>query len=185
MNYSVNNFFDANKCKDLINFCMEIGEPFSYFKNEKDSWDCRRVYDNNLKQEILSVFKEKNNNNDLSLWFNFSNINVKNINISLTRYYDGRFLELHKDSTSTLTTVIVLTEEFSDGRFVLSEKYNKNIMDNDDMVVTHLKIGQGISFNGSEVFHGVLPVKTGIRCALNVWMNDTDFSFDKPIKKLI
>jgi predicted 2-oxoglutarate/Fe(II)-dependent dioxygenase YbiX len=164
---------------------MKNGEPFSYFKSEKDSWDCRRVYDDDLKQNILSLFNKKNENNDLSLWFKFSDINIKNINISLTRYYDGRFLELHKDTTSSLTTVIVLTDDFSDGRFVLSEKYNKNILVNKDMVVEHLGIGQGISFNGSEIFHGVLPVKSGIRCALNVWMNETDFSFDKPIKKLI
>ena len=185
INYSINKFFNENKCQELISFCMENGEPFSYFKNEKDTWDCRRVYDDKLKADVIDLFNKKNENDDLNLWFKFSDINVKNINISLTRYYDGRFLELHKDKTSSLTTVIVLTDNFSDGRFVLSEKYNKNIMDNKEMIVTDLKIGQGISFDGSSTYHGVLPVNSGIRCALNIWMNDNDFTFNKMVKKLI
>ena len=42
-----------------------------------------------------------------------------------------------------------------------------------------LGIGEGISFDGSKVFHGVLPVITGIRCALNIWMTNTDFQYHK------
>ena len=39
--------------------------------------------------------------------------------------------------------------------------------------------GDSISFNGSTTYHGVLPVTSGIRYALNIWMTETDFDYPK------
>jgi hypothetical protein len=51
------------------------------------------------------------------LWFDYSKFNLKNFNISLTSYYEGRYLNLHKDKSSELTTVIVLSDDFdADGK---------------------------------------------------------------------
>jgi hypothetical protein len=168
INYNINNFFDSDTCDRILEFSMQNGVKFSYDPNENETWDCKRIYNDNLKDEIYNIFKSKN---DLNLWFNFNEFNCKNINLSLTRYYDNRRLDLHKDSTSSLTTVIVLTENFEDGRFILSE--NKE----DESILLTLNKGQGVSFDGSKVFHGVKPVNKGIRCAFNIWMNDTNFQF--------
>lgn len=179
MNYSINNFFTKDECKYYLNFCMENGEPFKY--NPAEHWDCRRVYDNEFKLKIYNRFQSLHKENKIKFWFDFSKFNVTNINVSLTRYYDGRFLELHSDSTSEFTTVIVLTDDFFDGRFVLTNSYEsieKN-PNSKSFTITDLKIGEGISFNGAEIYHGVLPVSSGIRCALNVWMNDMDFNYYK------
>jgi predicted 2-oxoglutarate/Fe(II)-dependent dioxygenase YbiX len=107
---------------------------------------------------------------------------LKNSNISLTEYCSGSYLDLHTDSTSNYTTVIALTDDYSDGRFCLS---TQNKLHNSD-VKLDLKLGQGVTFDGSTL-HGVLPVHSGVRYALNIWMNDTDFVYYKldKTKKLI
>lgn len=178
IDYKINKFFNKEECEFYIEKAMEIGTPFKY--DPKEHWDCRRVYDNDFKEKIFNRYKEMYNNGDIKLWFNFEDLNVKNINVSLTRYYEGRYLELHRDSTSQLTTVIVLTEDFQDGRFALSETFNNiSFKTTKNLKLFDLGIGEGISFDGSKVFHGVLPVITGIRCALNIWMTNTDFQYHK------
>ena len=53
MNYSVNNnFCNRETAKDIIDFCLKFGEPFSY--NPTEQWDCRRMYDSNFKKKIPS-----------------------------------------------------------------------------------------------------------------------------------
>lgn len=167
IDYSINTFFSKEECEYIINFCMENGEKFSYYENEKDSWDCRRVYDEDFKNRILDkVISVKK----------FENFNIKNINVSLTRYYDSRRLDLHLDTTSNYTTVIALTDGYDDGRFVLSDKLVD--LKNADTKIP-LGLGEGVTFEGNKLFHGVMPVHTGLRCALNIWMNDTDFVYYK------
>ena len=39
--------------------------------------------------------------------------------------------------------------------------------------------GQYISFNGSTTYHGVLPITSGIRYALNIWMTESDYDYPK------
>ena len=52
MNYNVNsNFCDKREAKDIIDFCLEFGEPFSYKQTE--NWDSRRIYDSELKKKIV------------------------------------------------------------------------------------------------------------------------------------
>jgi len=108
-------------------------------------------------------------------------LSIKNFNISLTSYYDGRYLNLHKDKTSELTTVIVLSDDFEGGQFVLTDDENPpyNFETLDGLIISDLKLGDSISFNGSKTFHGVLPVTKGTRYALNIWMTETDFDYPK------
>jgi hypothetical protein len=183
VNYIINNnFCDKEQANKIIDFCIKFGEPFSYVPTE--SWDCRRVYDNKFKEEIINLLVDKYRNGDFKLWFDYNTFNLKNFNISLTSYYDGRYLNLHKDKTSELTTVIVLSEDFEGGNFVLTEDKNPpfHFETLSGLTLCDLKLGDSISFNGSETYHGVLPVTKGKRIALNIWMTETDFNYPK-IKK--
>lgn len=180
MNYSINkNICDESEAKDIIDFCLKFGEPFSY--NPTESWDCRRVYDEEFKDKIIKLLLNNYKIGKFKLWFNYDDFNLKNFNISLTSYYDGRYLNLHKDKTSELTTVIVLSDGFEGGQFVLTEQDNPpfHFETLNGLSICDLKLGDCISFNGSETYHGVLPVTNGIRYALNIWMTETDFNYPK------
>lgn len=165
MRYNKNVYFDEKECNHIIDFCTTNGEVFEYNSNEV--WDCRRVYDENFKEYVLDrILKVQK----------FESFKIQNINVSMTRYYDGRWLDLHLDRTSNYTTVISLTNGYDDGRFVLSDTVCEL---NDADTKINLNIGEGITFEGNSIYHGVMPVHTGIRCALNIWMNDTDFVYSK------
>ena len=165
INYSIDNFFNKEECDSIIEFCSKNGEQFSY--NNSDVWDCKRIYDSDFKNKILNRILEIHQ---------FENFDVKNINISMTRYYNGRYLDLHLDATSNYTIVIPLTTDYNDGRFVLSSK--RNSLDSADLKLD-LNLGEGVIFEGNKIYHGVMPVTNGLRCALNIWMNDGDFSYYK------
>lgn len=180
INYSLNNnFFNKDEISEILSFCKKNGESFSYNPNE--TWDCKRIYDEEFKQKILSKFIENIKTNIFKLWFDFEKFNLKNINVSLTSYYDNRYLNLHKDKTSELTTVIVMSDGYEGGQFALSDSTNPsyNFEKLDDISLFDLKMGDSISFNGSETYHGVLPVTEGIRYALNIWMTETDYDYLK------
>ena len=180
MNYTINNnFCDRELAKELIDFCLQFGEPFSY--NPTEQWDCRRMYDSNFKKKIIELLITNYKNGDFKLWFDYTTFNLKNFNISLTSYYDGRYLNLHKDKSSELTTVIVLSDNFEGGQFALTEDINPpyNFETLNGLTLSDLKLGDSISFNGSTTYHGVLPVTNGIRYALNIWMTETDFDYPK------
>ena len=172
MKFSINNFFSKEECQSIIEIADKIGVKFSYNPNEV--WDCKRIYDDKFKENILNKLKTNYKNNNFKLWFDFNEFKINDVNISLTKYYDNRWLDLHLDKTSQLTTVIVLSDGFDDGRFVLSTN-NGDINKSDKY---NLQIGHGISFDGSKIYHGVLPVHTGIRYALNIWMTDTYFKYN-------
>jgi hypothetical protein len=180
MNYTINNdFCDSVEAKNIIDFCLQYGEPFSYKPTE--SWDCRRMYDDDFKKKIINLLTTNYKNGDFSLWFDYGTFNLKNFNISLTSYYDGRYLNLHKDKSSELTTVIVLSNGFEGGQFALTEQNNPpfHFETLEGLTICDLKLGDCISFNGSKTYHGVLPVTKGTRYALNVWMTETDFDYPK------
>ena len=180
MNYTINNdFCDVVEAKNIIDFCLQYGESFSY--NPTEQWDCRRMYDENFKEKIINLLTTNYKNGDFSLWFDYSTFNLKNFNISLTSYYDGRYLNLHKDKSSELTTVIVLSNGFEGGQFALTEQNNPpfHFETLEGLTICDLKLGDCISFNGSKTYHGVLPVTKGTRYALNIWMTETDFSYPK------
>lgn len=180
MNYSINkNICNEFEAKDIIDFCLKFGEPFSYKPTE--SWDCRRIYDEEFKERIVKLLLNNYKIENFKLWFNYDDFNLKNFNISLTSYYNGRYLNLHKDKTSELTTVIVLSDGFEGGQFALTEQDNPpfHFETLEGLTICDLKLGDCISFNGSKTYHGVLPVTNGIRYALNIWMTETDFNYPK------
>jgi hypothetical protein len=107
-----------------------------------------RIYDIPIKEKILKRYKEVFSN-DTTLAFDLNDIGLNEIFLSLTRYYDGRFLEVHRDTSSELTSVIVLTDDFEDGRFVLSEdkvKIENNTLDENSLYT--INQGNGLTFNG-------------------------------------
>jgi hypothetical protein len=173
INHSINNnVFTQTECLDIIDFCVQHGEPFSYRPNE--FWDCRRIYDEGFKEKIITSLMNNYKTGNFNLWFDFDDFNLRNFLISLTSYYDGRYLNLHKDIDSELTSVIVLSNGFEGGQFALSDSNRPDIHFNkmDDITTYDLKIGDMISFNGSKTYHGVLPVTNGTRYALNIWMDN-------------
>lgn len=178
MNFSKNIFFTSEECERMIDFCMKNGEKFSYSELESNSWDCRRIYDDEFKEMVIHRFIDLYSNNEIKFWFDFNTFDLRNVNISLTRYYDGRFLQLHRDTTSNYTTVISLTDNYSDGRFVLSDQMFNGVHD-DRAIKLNLSLGEGVTFEGTKTYHGVMPVTSGLRCALNIWMNDTEFEYYK------
>ncbi len=183
INYSINNnVFTETECADIINFCIQHGKPFSYRPNEL--WDCRRIHDEGFKEQIITSLMNNYKTGNFNLWFDFDNFNLKNFLISLTSYYNGRYLNLHKDADSELTSVIVLSNGFKGGQFALSDTNTPDIHFNkmDGITTYDLKIGDMISFNGFKTYHGVLPVTNGTRYALNVWMDN--INSDRPKRKV-
>lgn len=180
MNYRINKFFDKEECSSIIEYADRVGKKFNY--NPTEVWDCKRIADTNFNKLIIERFIKNYNENEFKLWFSLDNFEIKDVNISITKYYDGRRLDLHLDSTSQLTTVIVLNDNFTDGRFMLSKTLDEN-----DSEKHLLGVGESISFDGSKIYHGVMPVTNGTRCALNIWMTNTDFKYLKlhDNKKLI
>ena len=178
MNYNINNnFCDRDEATSIIDFCIENGEVFSYNSNEL--WDCRRIHDSEFKNNIINKLTSKFSSGEFNLWFDYDRFNLKNFNISLTAYYNNRYLNLHKDTTSELTSVIVLSDGYEGGEFALGDDdiTSFHFEKMDGISTFDLKLGDCISFNGSSTYHGVLPIKTGIRYALNVWMTESDYTY--------
>ena len=190
MDSVIHTFFSNEECDEIAILCEKIGIKFNHNVSVYNKWDNRKIHNEEFETRILQRYKEVYSN-DTTLPFDLNSLTIDNISLSITRYYDGRFLEMHKDTSSDLTTVIVLTDEFEDGRFVLSE--NKTLIQNsiiDESLIHTIKKGNGLRFNGGEVYHGVLPVNKGIRKSLNIWikpdifkMNVNDKDFNVKTKK--
>jgi predicted 2-oxoglutarate/Fe(II)-dependent dioxygenase YbiX len=174
---TINTFFSKEECDDIALFCEKIGITFNHGVSIYNPWDNRKVHNDEFKQKILNRYREVFKNTTLP--FDLELLTIDNIYITLTRYFDGRFLEMHKDTSSDLTTVIVLTDDFEDGRFVLSNE-NMKIENNvvDEKLLHTIDKGNGLTFYGGETFHGVMPVTKGIRKSLNVWVNPNHFKMN-------
>lgn len=170
-----NFFFSKEECEEIVLFCEKVGFKTIHKIDAYNKWDNLRVHDDNFKEKILKRYKEVFAN-DSSFPFDLNSITVNEIYLSLTRYYDGRFLEMHRDTSSELTSVIVLTNDFEDGRFVLSEEKisieNKTFNDSNLHIINQ---GNGLTFNGHTIWHGVMPTYTGIRKSLNIWVEPNSF----------
>ena len=172
VNFIKNKFFTKQQCDLILSKFMENGKKFSYDNNKYDGWDCRLIDDDVFKKYIINSVTSVFSNNEYSHLFNYNLVELDFINISLTRYYDDKWLDLHLDKSSLFKTVISLTDEYYDGRFILSNNY-KSISNLDDTdIKLSLGLGEGVTFKGNTIFHGVMPVTNGIRCALNIWMKD-------------
>ena len=170
-----NFFFSKEECEEIALFCEKFGLQTLHKVDSYNKWDNLRVYDDNFKERILKRYKEVFAN-DTSVPFDLNTLTINQIYLSLTRYYDGRFLEMHRDTSSELTSVIVLTNDFEDGRFVLSEdkiQIENNTIDTNSLYT--ITQGSGLTFNGHTIWHGVTPVYKGIRKSLNVWIEPEFF----------
>lgn len=172
---NIDNFFSDEECNDIADFCEKVGIVINHGASVKNLWDNRRIHNDELKEKVLKRYKEVFANN-ANLPFDLNSLTIDNIYLSISRYFDGRFLEMHRDSSSDLTTVIVLTDGFYDGRFVLAESkldIENNKLDNS--LLFDIKKGDGISFDGHNIYHGVMPVSSGIRKSLNIWVKSDNF----------
>ena len=170
-----NFFFSKEECEEIVLLCEKVGITPIHKIDAYNKWDMLRIHDNSIKEKILQRYKEVFSN-DESLSFDLNSITTNQISLSLTRYYDGRFLEMHRDTSSELTSVVVLTNDFEDGRFVLSNdktKIENNIVDTD--LLYTIEQGSGLTFNGHTIWHGVMPVYKGIRKSLNIWLEPEAF----------
>lgn len=170
-----NFFFSKEECEEIVVICEKVGITPPNKIDAYNKWDMLRIYDIPLKERILQRYKEVFSI-DATLSFDLNSIGINQIFLSLTRYYDGRFLEMHRDTSSELTSVVVLTDNFEDGRFVLSE--NKISIEDKTFNDTNLQTiqqGNGLTFNGHTIWHGVMPVHTGIRKSLNIWIEPNSF----------
>ena len=112
MNYSINNFFGEEECGSIIEYADRVGKKFNY--NPYEVWDCKTISDLEFNKLIIDRFIKNYREDKLKIWFPLEDFNIKDVKISLTKYYDGRRLDPHLDATSQLTTVIVLTDNFID-----------------------------------------------------------------------
>jgi hypothetical protein len=170
-----NFFFSKEECEEIVILCEKAGITPIHKVDAYNKWDMLRIYDIPIKEKILKRYKEVFSN-DTTLAFDLNDIGLNEIFLSLTRYYDGRFLEVHRDTSSELTSVIVLTDDFEDGRFVLSEdkvKIENNTLDENSLYT--INQGSGLTFNGHTIWHGVMPVHKGIRKSLNIWVEPNSF----------
>lgn len=170
-----NFFFSKEECEEIALFCEKVGLQTIHKVDAYNKWDNLRVYDDNFKERILKRYREVFAN-DTTITFDLNSLTTDKIYLSLTRYYDSRFLEMHRDTSSELTSVIVLTDNFEDGRFVLSK--DKMKIENSDVDTNSLYIiqqGNGLTFNGHTIWHGVMPVYKGIRKSLNIWVEPESF----------
>jgi hypothetical protein len=175
MLFNNNFFFSHEECEEILLFCEKVGIKPIHKIDAYNKWDMLRIHNDEFKQKILKKYKEVFSNTSI-FPFDLDKVTHNEIYLSLTRYYGGRFLEMHRDTSSDLTTVIPLTDEFDDGRFVLSE--DKISIENKTFTESNLHIiskGYGLTFNGGTIWHGVMPVYTGIRKSLNIWIDPGSF----------
>ena len=178
-----NFFFSKEECEEIVLISERVGVAPIHKIDAYNKWDMLRIYDIPLKEKILKRYKEVFSN-DTTLSFDLNSIGLNQIFLSLTRYYDGRFLEMHRDTSSELTSVIVLTDNFEDGRFVLSN--DKISIENKSFNDTNLHTinqGNGLTFNGHTIWHGVMPVNIGVRKSLNIWIEPESFKIQSGDKE--
>lgn len=185
MSIKNNFFFSKEECEEIVLFCEKSGLQTLHKVDAYNKWDNLRVYDDKFKERILKRYKEVFLN-DESVPFDLNTLTTNKIYLSLTRYYDGRFLEMHRDTSAQLTSVIVLTSNFEDGRFVVSEdkiKIENSIVD--DKLLHTINQGTGLTFNGHTMWHGVMPVHKGIRKSLNIWVEPNNFKIQSGVNEFI
>jgi len=88
MEFSKNKFFKKEECNSILEYIDSVGVQFSYNPNE--TWDCKRIYDESFKNNILNRIKLNYQNNEFKLWFDLNEFDIKDVNVSLTKYYNGK-----------------------------------------------------------------------------------------------
>lgn len=129
-------------------FCDRVAKTFKGNSEyaPRGDWNAYDVNKGSLYTEILENFS-------LVIPYKFTE---KWINI--TEYNKGDSLRNHRDTDSSLTLVSEISSADSGGRFII----NKDIY-------IELNKGDVITFNGSNIMHGVETVYRGSRLSLNMW----------------
>lgn len=139
------NFLSISECDDILNHAksnFRIDDRIIY-----SNWHARINESKEYQSKIYNLIKKISPFDDFHIsWIN------------LTEYENGRDLEIHYDERSNYTFTIVLTNNYVGGEFIIQD-FNYN-----------LEKGDCISFDGSTLLHGVNPVTSGYRAALNIWI---------------
>ena len=139
----VENFISHNECDDLLKIALDT------FVDDKrtitENWYAKTNENKEFENRIHKLISPLLEYDFEILWIN------------LTEYENNRKLKPHKDTDSSITFVIPLTDGYEGGEFILSDK--------------EYILGKGdcIYFNGKKTAHGVNSVTEGYRASLNVW----------------
>jgi len=129
-------------------FCDRVAETFkdNSVYAPRGNWNAYDVNKGPLYTEILENFSPVISYNFTEKWIN------------ITEYGKGDSLRNHRDTDSSLTLVSEISSADSGGRFII----NKD---------TYIDLNKGdvITFNGSNIMHGVEKVYRGTRLSLNMW----------------
>ena len=106
----------------------------------------------NTNKEFENKIKSK-----ISHLINFNDYRANKI--FLTEYFENDSLVYHVDNGSVDNLIIQLTSDFTGGEFIIDDNF------------FNVNKGDCIRFNGSKLKHGLTPIKSGIRAALNIWIS--------------
>jgi predicted 2-oxoglutarate/Fe(II)-dependent dioxygenase YbiX len=140
----IENFFDDDYCDYIYEYAKNNFIPeLRYGTNWKIKKNTKIKFENKIKSEISHLI-------------NFNDYRLNKI--FLTEYYENESLITHLDNGSTDNLIIQLTSGFTGGEFIIEDKlfnFNK---------------GDCVRFDGGKLKHGLIPVKSGVRAALNIWI---------------
>jgi Rps23 Pro-64 3,4-dihydroxylase Tpa1-like proline 4-hydroxylase len=110
----------------------------------------------------INHFSPRNNQNLVKFLFeNFSIRKDDIISIHINDYNEGSYAEMHQDSNSSKTYLILLEPAIEGGDLML-----------EDAIIPFNKIGQVVSYNSGKIMHGVSKIIKGHRRTLVVWVNE-------------
>jgi predicted 2-oxoglutarate/Fe(II)-dependent dioxygenase YbiX len=140
----IENFFDEDYCNYVYDYAKNnFIKELRYSTNWKTQKNTNIDFENKIKNKVSHLIN-----------FNDCRLNK----IFLTEYYKNESLVTHLDNGSTDNLIIQLTSDFTGGEFIIEDKlfnFNK---------------GDCVRFDGSKLKHGLVPVKSGVRAALNIWI---------------
>ena len=141
----IENFFDDDYCNYVYEYTKNNFTPESrYATNWKIKKNTNIEFENKIKNKISHLID-----------FESHRVNK----LFLTEYEIGESLTTHLDNGSVDNLIIQLTSGFTGGEFIIEEK------------LFNLNKGDCIRFNGAKFKHGLRPIKSGIRAALNIWIS--------------
>jgi hypothetical protein len=153
------NIFDEQFCDYVVDY-IKTKCPISHTK-ELIGWRMWNVwgeshlpkyennfYDDHFKEIIFGKLRNGFNIDDYELLW-----------MQMTQYQDLEYLRNHLDGKKNKTMIILLTDGFTGGDTLLDS--NK----------VEFGKGDAIFFDGYLVYHQVTLVESGVRNAMNIWLN--------------
>jgi hypothetical protein len=141
----IENFFDDDYCNYVYEYAKNNFTPESrHATNWKIKKNTNIEFENKIKSKISHLID-----------FNSYRVNK----LFLTEYEIDESLTTHLDNGSVDNLIIQLTSGFTGGEFIIEEK------------LFNLNKGDCVRFNGAKLKHGLRPIKSGTRAALNIWIS--------------